>query len=359
MSNGDFQTWGERLFYPKKIKIIRSEQQYRLIGSKPPSSGFYQKKRTAIEDLKGRLHRVANRTPEVMVKITSSGHSSKNLKNHLDYISRNGQVLLTTEKNEKINNKISKLEIEQRWGHDLTEFGESKYAESYHLIFSMPPQTPRDDFNLATEETIKKLFGGHQYYYAQHNDTAHPHIHVAVKAISVDGKRLPTKKADLHRWREVYAHTLRSYGLHAEATKRVHRGKILKADKSSIYQMKRRGQEPGFDNQQRQQQYEKAQKGFSYSDTRAVQRARKSRYAVLSIYSNLIDELQKSNQASDKKLASELKLYLKRLKNQVPSQKNYFFQAKAELEKANKLKAQLQEQNRIKDSKKKDISHEK
>ena len=83
--------------------------------------------------------------------------------------------------------------------------------------------------------------------------------------------------------------------------------------------------------------------------------ARKSRYAVINIYNNLVNELSKSNQELDKKLAEELKTYVKQMKSQSVQQQNYYNLAKAEITKANKLKAQLEKQNIIK-TKEKDLS---
>jgi hypothetical protein len=348
----NFSTWGERLFFPQYIQRRAKAIKYYVVGEQRHVVRFKKSANRSSSTnckkcLKKRLSRIANHVPEVMVKITGSDHSAKMLKAHIDYISRNGDIALTTEHEEQIHQRISKQELQQRWGHELTEKGKSVYAESYHIVFSMPPNTPRIEFRQATEETIKKLFAGHQYYYAEHQDTEHPHVHVVVKALDINGKRLSTKKADLHRWRQYFAHTLREHGVQAEATKRAQRAKILKADKSKLYQLKKRGQEPILNQEQRIQQQEKANHGINYQDSFAIKKARKTRYAVIHIYNSIIKELDKSSQSSDKQLVMDLKKYLKDMKAQPPAQQIYYNLAKAELEKANKIQKELQQQQRI------------
>jgi len=347
----DYSTWGERLFSPSRVRRTKSIK-YRLIGSKNASSGL---KRWSTSNsssgkkkqLKERLKRVAKNTSEVMVKITGSDHSTQMLKKHIDYISRNGDVSLMTEQQEQIKGRVSKKELHERWGYELTDKGKNKYAESYHIVFSMPPNTPRIEFREAAEETIKKLFANHQYYYAEHQDTEHPHMHVVVKALNIEGKRLSTKKADLHRWRQQFAKILREHGIQAEATKRIQRGKILQNDSSKLHHLKKRGQEPRLNQEQRQEQYNRVKQGIDYEDSPAVKKARKTRYAVMSIYSSIIKDLDKSSQPEDKKLVNELKQYLNNMKHEKPERQNYYNLAKAELEKANKIKNKLHEQQRI------------
>jgi hypothetical protein len=57
-----------------------------------------------------------------------------------------------------------------------------------------------------------------------HDHQANPHVHLSVKAESKHGQRLNPRKADLHRWREVFAERLRAWGVDAEATRQPTRG---------------------------------------------------------------------------------------------------------------------------------------
>jgi site-specific recombinase XerC len=53
-----------------------------------------------------------------------------------------------------------------------------------------------------------------------HTDDPNPHVHVVVRAISEEGKRLHIRKATLHNWRTAYAHLLRRQTIAAKATRR-------------------------------------------------------------------------------------------------------------------------------------------
>jgi hypothetical protein len=57
-----------------------------------------------------------------------------------------------------------------------------------------------------------------------HDHQANPHVHLSVRAESRQGKRLNPRKADLQRWREVFAERLRGWDIEAEATRQVTRG---------------------------------------------------------------------------------------------------------------------------------------
>jgi hypothetical protein len=57
-----------------------------------------------------------------------------------------------------------------------------------------------------------------------HTHQANPHVHLAVRAEGKDGRRLNPRKADLRRWREVFAEKLRERGIEAEASPQITRG---------------------------------------------------------------------------------------------------------------------------------------
>ena len=64
-----------------------------------------------------------------------------------------------------------------------------------------------------------------------HDHQSNPRVHISVRAESKHGKRLNPRKADLHRWRETFAESLRSYGVEAEATRQ--EGRL----RSSVHQI--------------------------------------------------------------------------------------------------------------------------
>lgn len=93
--------------------------------------------------------------------------------------------------------------------------------ETFNIVLSMPPGTDRRAVNDAICAFAKTEFGAnHAYVFAIHDDEAHPHGHLCVKALGLDGSRLNPRKADLQRWRERFAEALREKGIEANATPR-------------------------------------------------------------------------------------------------------------------------------------------
>jgi hypothetical protein len=73
-----------------------------------------------------------------------------------------------------------------------------------------------------------------------HEHQANPHVHLSVKAESIEGKRLNPRKTYLHRWRETFAEKLRELGVEAEATRQASRGANRRDER--IWQVKARQQ---------------------------------------------------------------------------------------------------------------------
>jgi hypothetical protein len=60
--------------------------------------------------------------------------------------------------------------------------------------------------------------GQFAYMVALHTNTDHLHVHLTVATHGEDGTRFNPRKADLHHWRESFAHELRQRDVSAEAT---------------------------------------------------------------------------------------------------------------------------------------------
>jgi len=77
--------------------------------------------------------------------------------------------------------------------------------------------------------------------FTAHDDEAHPHVHLVVKAVGRDGVRLNPRKADLQRWRELFADALHEQGIVANATPRRARGIGSRAPAQRLLHMRVRG----------------------------------------------------------------------------------------------------------------------
>jgi hypothetical protein len=69
-------------------------------------------------------------------------------------------------------------------------------------------------------------------------------VHISVRAVGHDGRRLAPGPADLRQWRERFARELRRLGVEAEATPRQARGIVPKSRRSALYNSEARGVEP-------------------------------------------------------------------------------------------------------------------
>lgn len=193
----------------------------------------------------GRMKLVSTvrKAPEVMVKISGGGKGMPQVAAHLSYISRNGQVELENENGEVMLGREALRDLRDEWQfgqYGIPEVGHCKQA--FNIVLSMPPGTDRAAVKSAARDFAARQFGGnHPYVFAEHADEAHPHVHLCVKAMGDDGTRLNPRKADLQRWREEFAQSLRERGVAANATRRVARGVVRKGIQQQVYQMERRG----------------------------------------------------------------------------------------------------------------------
>lgn len=179
---------------------------------------------------------------EVMVKITGFGKGGAHVKAHLDYITRNGKLEMENESGQVFTGREEVRDLFKDWEKDFgkagrfVNAGQSKnQRDTMHLILSMPETTDPNAVKNAVREFSKAAFGkNHEYVFALHTDVSHPHCHVTVKCLGLDGKRLNPRKADLQEWREVFAEKLVAQGVDAIATPRRTRGVVKKAERSVI-----------------------------------------------------------------------------------------------------------------------------
>src|SRR4029077_11458090 len=95
----------------------------------------------------------------------------------------------------------------------------------HKLMFSMPAGNPPLRVLAAGRNFSREEVGAkHRYAMVLHTDEPHPHVHMVVKALSEDGKRLNIRKATLREWRREFARHLREQGVAANATARAARG---------------------------------------------------------------------------------------------------------------------------------------
>lgn len=76
----------------------------------------------------------------------------------------------------------------------------------------------------AAREFARTELANHKYVLELNDHQANPHVHLSVRAESINGNRLNPRKQELSRWQNTFAEGLRGWGIEAEASKRHVRG---------------------------------------------------------------------------------------------------------------------------------------
>jgi relaxase-like protein len=198
------------------------------------------------------IARTVRRVPEVMVKVSGGGTSSKAVAAHFKYIDRHGKLEIEADDGEPLAGKGVEKALIEDWGleSDAAE-SQSPYTGRpgrkpaklvHNVILSMPAGTPPDRLFAASRAFVREQFAlKHRYAMVLHTDQDHPHVHLVIKAMSDQGERLNIRKATLREWRREFARHLREHGVAANATERAVRGESKTRMTDGIYRATIRG----------------------------------------------------------------------------------------------------------------------
>lgn len=225
-TDGMLSEWGARLFYP----IPRGKGG--TGGGKLPLLTTVAALTAVMSpnEVRSRVRStVAPGATQVMVKITGGGRGMKAIAAHFRYISRQGKeevggkgktLEIEDERGEKIQGRDGMVQLADEWrvaGAYIDD--DSPRREAFNIVFSMPAGTPPEAVREATADAARELFEGHKYVFVMHEDQGAPHVHLSVRADRYDGVRLSPRKADLDRWRAVFARNLQDRGVNAVASR--------------------------------------------------------------------------------------------------------------------------------------------
>jgi hypothetical protein len=197
------------------------------------------------------IARTVRHTPEVMVKISGGGQSAKAVAAHFKYLSRQ-EFEIETDEGEHLKGKGSEKTLIEDWDLDL-DAAESRSpyrgvpgrrpAKLVHnLVLSMPAGTPAAGVLEASRAFAREQFAlKHRYALVLHTDQPHPHVHLVVKAMGEQGRRMNIRKETLREWRRQLASHLRAQGIAANATERVVRGVTKPQKRDGVYRAMRAG----------------------------------------------------------------------------------------------------------------------
>ncbi len=214
--------WEEQLFYPRLKRYGYPEKDLRIRWG---------------AGARAKIRAVVRRTPEVMVKVTGGGRGMGGIKAHMVYMSRHGELSVEDERGDTFLGKEALADLAEEWRFAGAEIPtRSHRREAFHVMLSMPADTDPQAVLGAVREFARAVFPEHKFAMVLHEpgtdpDTKRPHVHLIVRAMGADGKRLNPRKADLARWREVFAERLRERGIAANATRRQTRGELKRPKK--------------------------------------------------------------------------------------------------------------------------------
>ena len=262
--------------------------------------------------MRAKLERIVGRAPEVMVKITGRTKGVAHLKSHLAYITRNGQLDGETEQGTTLAGRSGLKDLQQRWEDDagLDDKRRRDGSLSVNIILSMPAGTDAVAVKNSARAFAIETFGyNHDYVFVQHLDDKHPHVHLTVRSLGHDGKRLNPRKADLQAWRERFAGELRLRGISAEATPRRTRGRVRKGDRGPVLAMRKRKITPVVDRLARKEVLSEVRGGKTAKHP--WDELIKSRQeAIRRRYLDYAAELQRSRAAADHVLARQIRQFV-------------------------------------------------
>jgi len=263
--------------------------------------------------MRAKLERIVKRAPEVMVKITGRTKSIEHLNSHLEYITRNGQLTGETEQGALVVGRVGLKDLQSRWADDAALDNRQRRdgSLSVNVILSMPAGTDAAAVKDAARAFAIETFGhNHDYVFVQHLEDKHPHVHLTVRSLGHDGRRLNPRKADLQVWRERFAGEIRLRGIAAEATPRRTRRKVRKADRGTMLGLRKREITPYVDRRAREEVLWEAQNGKS--GERPWEGKTKSRQEkIRRTYLNYAAELERSGSSADQALAREIREFVR------------------------------------------------
>lgn len=177
------------------------------------------------KNLKGRmLQKGASR--EVMMKITGSANHPRGVKNSINYIAREGELIIRDSEG----SIYSIGDAEQRKEaydflldeEDVDNYNQERSPNLVHNMMFSPPiiaGVSEEDMLKAVEETLKGKYPDNRYMMAYHKDTEeHPHVHVLLRIPDDNGNRINICKKDLRELREGFSANLQKMGYNVKAT---------------------------------------------------------------------------------------------------------------------------------------------
>ncbi len=301
--------WGSRLFNVSRDTSSRPRRSKRTpLGSPKPvsSGGRLSTPQARTTHVRQKLQAMVRRSPQVIVKLVRAPKGMKGISNNLTYISRDGLLEMEDQDGQVIKGKEAVADLKTEWRDGgMPIAADSTMRDAFHLVLSMPQQTDPLSVQRAARDFANREFSGFQYAMVLHtfetdpdpHPSAHPHVHLTVKAAGLDGIRLNPRKADLQRWREGFAEALREHGIEATTTSRIHR---KTHERWTVRHL-----------------HEPSKKGETLERLKRTTRRQGRAQEVMRNYEQVMRALARSDRGEDRQLAADLVRYLSERSRQV------------------------------------------
>jgi hypothetical protein len=191
--------------------------------------------------------RVALRLPQVVVKVTGKSRGLAKVRARLWYVSQEGSLALEREDGTTVEGRAELEQLLADWSPHFTTRANGR--DTVQLSFSVPESEVQGSEEArarvldAVRATARAEWGGnHPYVFAAHRDSGNFHVHVIVRSAGRDGRSVPTKKADLERWRVRFAAEARERGLWVDASPRPARGRTTRNVSTAVHRKRERGE---------------------------------------------------------------------------------------------------------------------
>jgi hypothetical protein len=202
-----------------------------------------------------RIRLTVHRAPEVMVKVSGGGRNAGGVKAHFAYLARHGKLDIETDDGRVLSGHGAPRELVENWNLDSRATSGTQHPgvgrgpkQVHNIVLSMPRKTNPEKLLSAARTFAKNEFEGrNRYALVLHTDQEHPHVHLVVKAVGLNGERLRIQRETLRAWRERFAEQLRARGIAANATHRAVRGENRSARKDGIHRSIARGESTHLD----------------------------------------------------------------------------------------------------------------
>ena len=247
------------------------------------------------------LAKIANRTPEAVIKITGKQGDAQHLRANLAYISRSERdpsehVDLENERGEKITDPARVREISEEWAaHANAGDDRRKGAVSRSMVLSSPRGSNPEKVMEAARSWAEKELGERRYLMALHTDTPNPHVHITYAIRDNNMVRSYPNRELLAKQREAWARELRERGIEVIATPRKARGVVQEKESTAQRRERERGDSP------------------DRAASRYLAMMAKQRDATIAIFRQAITDLSQSRQADAPEIAKSLSVFVKGL----------------------------------------------